>query len=116
MPAPAPDHACDRDDVYAAMCPCRDLLDLLANKWSALAIGALEDGPIRFGDVKRTLEGVSPKVLSRTLKRLEEHDLITRTVFAEVPPRVEYALTERGRGAAVPLAQLRDWVESTLQH
>jgi len=49
------------------------------------------------------------------LKRLEDHDLVTRTVFAEVPPRVEYALTERGRGAAVPLAQLRDWVEATLQ-
>lgn len=98
------------------MCPCRDLLDLLANKWSALAIGALEDGPVRFGDVKRTLEGVTPKVLSRTLKRLEEHGLVARTVFAEVPPRVEYALTERGRGAAVPLGQLRDWVESTLQH
>ena len=109
-------HDCDRNDVYAAMCPCRDLLDLLANKWSALAIGALEDGPVRFGDLKRTLDGVSPKVLSRTLKRLEEHGLITRTVFAEVPPRVEYALTEHGRGAAVPLAHLRDWVESALQH
>jgi DNA-binding HxlR family transcriptional regulator len=98
------------------MCPCRDLLDLLANKWSALAIGALEAGPVRFGELKRTLEGVSPKVLSRTLKRLEDHDLITRTAYPEVPPRVEYALTEQGRGAAVPLAQLRDWVESTLRH
>jgi len=98
------------------MCPCRDLLDLLANKWSALAIGALEAGPVRFGELRRTLEGVSPKVLSRTLKRLEDHDLITRTAYAEVPPRVEYALTEQGRGAAVPLAQLRDWVESTLRH
>ena len=109
------DHSCDRNDVYAAMCPCRELLDVLANKWSALAIGALEDGPVRFGELKRTLEGVSPKVLSRTLKRLEDHELATRTVYAEVPPRVEYALTERGRGAAVPLAGLREWVESTLQ-
>ena len=116
MTAAALDHSCERNDVYAAMCPCRDLLDLLANKWSALAIGALEDGPVRFGDMKRTLEGISPKVLSRTLKRLEDHDLLTRTAYAEVPPRVEYALTERGRGAAVPLAHLRDWVENTLQH
>jgi DNA-binding HxlR family transcriptional regulator len=107
--------SCDRNDVYAAMCPCRDLLDLLANKWSALAIGALEGGPVRFGELKRTLEGVSPKVLSRTLKRLEDHDLITRTVYAEVPPRVEYQLSARGHGAAVPLASLREWVESTLQ-
>lgn len=80
---------------------------------SALAIGALENGPVRFGDLKRTLDGVSPKVLSRTLKRLETHDLVTRAVFAEVPPRVEYSLTERGRGAAVSLAHLRDWVESS---
>jgi DNA-binding HxlR family transcriptional regulator len=97
------------------MCPCRDLLDLLANKWSALAFGALEDGLVRFGELKRTREGVSPKVLSRTLKRLEDHELIIRTVYAEVPPRVEHALTERGHGAAVPLVGLREWVESTLQ-
>ena len=116
MTTAAVDHSCDRNDVYAAMCPCRDLLDLLANKWSALAIGALEDGPVRFGELKRTLEGISPKVLSRTLKRLEDHALITRTVYAEVPPRVEYDLTERGRGAAEPLMQLRDWVESNVQH
>ena len=64
---------------------------------------------------RRTLEGVSPKVLSRTLKRLEDHELTTRTVYAEVPPRVEYALTERCRAAAVALADPREWVESTLQ-
>lgn len=87
------------------------MLDLLANKWSALAIGALEDGPRRFGQLRSRLEGVSPKVLSQTLKRLEQHGLLTRTVFAEVPPRVEYELTELGRSAAVPLAGLRDWVE-----
>lgn len=53
-----------RNDVYAAMCPCRDMLDLLANKWSALAIGALEEGPQRTGELKRRLEGISTKVLS----------------------------------------------------
>jgi DNA-binding HxlR family transcriptional regulator len=104
--------SCDRNDVYAAMCPCRDMLDLLANKWSALILGALEEGPLRFGELKRTLDGVSPKVLSRTLKRLEEQDLLTRTVYAEVPVRVDYELTERGHGAAVPLKALRDWVEA----
>jgi DNA-binding HxlR family transcriptional regulator len=104
--------SCDRNDVYAAMCPCRDMLDLLANKWSALILGALEGGPLRFGELKRTLDGVSPKVLSRTLKRLEEQDLLTRTVYAEVPVRVDYELTERGHGAAVPLKALRDWVEA----
>ncbi|WP_102507967.1 winged helix-turn-helix transcriptional regulator [Sanguibacter massiliensis] len=104
--------ACTRNDVYAAMCPCRDMLDLLANKWSALAIGALEDGPRRNGELKRRLEGISPKVLSQTLKRLEDHGLVTRTVYPEVPARVEYALTELGCGAAGPLGMLREWVEA----
>ena len=103
---------CPPRDVYAAMCPCRDLLDLLANKWSALAIGALEDGPRRFGQLRARLEGVSPKVLSQTLRRLEEQGLLTRTPYPEVPPRVEYELTDLGRGAAVPLADLRLWVEA----
>jgi len=103
---------CERNDVYAAMCPCRDMLDLLANKWSALALGALEGGPQRFGQLKARLQGVSPKVLSQTLKRLEEHDLLTRTVYAEVPARVEYELTGLGCSAAVPMKHLRDWVEA----
>jgi DNA-binding HxlR family transcriptional regulator len=105
---------CTRNDVYAALCPCRDMLDLLANKWSALAIGALEDGPQRFGRLKERLQGVSPKVLSQTLKRLEEHDLLTRTVYAEVPARVEYELTPLGRSANEPLRHLRHWVEETV--
>ncbi len=87
------------------------MLDLLANKWSALAIGALEDGPQRNGQLKRRLEGISPKVLSQTLKRLEDHGLLTRTVYPEVPARVEYELTDLGRSSARPLKELRDWVE-----
>lgn len=102
---------CERNDVYTAMCPCRDMLDLLANKWSALVIGALEDGPQRNGYLRRRLEGISPKVLSHTLKRLEAHGLLTRTVYPEVPARVEYELTALGESAAAPLKHLRDWAE-----
>ncbi len=107
----AAQQVCERNDVYAAMCPCRELLDLLANKWSALLLGAMEPGPMRFGQLRSRLEGISPKVLSATLKRLEDANLISRTVYAEVPPRVEYALTPLGRSAAVPLGALRDWAE-----
>ncbi|MDR6612035.1 helix-turn-helix domain-containing protein [Leifsonia sp. 1010] len=115
--APAHTDTCDRNDVYAAACPCREMLDLLANKWTALAIGALEDGPRRFGELKRDLQGVSPKVLSATLKRLGDAGLVDRTVFAEVPPRVEYSLTPLGRSAGAPLAHLRDWVnENVTRH
>ena len=102
----------DEDDVYAALCPCRDVLEVLAAKWSALVIGVLEPGPERFGVLQERLEGVSPKVLTRTLRLVEEYGFVTRTVFPAVPPRVEYELTDLGRGAAGPLAQLRDWVES----
>ncbi|WP_208004404.1 MULTISPECIES: winged helix-turn-helix transcriptional regulator [Labedella] len=106
--------ACDRNDVYAAACPCREMLDLLANKWSALAIGALADGPRRFGEIRRDLQGITPKVLSSTLKRLEDAELVTRTVFAEVPLRVEYELTPLGVSAGEPLAHLRDWVNANV--
>ena len=87
------------------------MLDLLANKWSALALGALEDGPQRFGALRSRLQGVSPKVLTQTLRRLEDHGLIGRQVFAEVPARVEYSLTPLGQDACIPLAYLRTFVE-----
>ena len=101
----------DRHDVYAEACPCRALLDLLANKWSALTIGLLEDGPQRFTHLQAHLPGVGPKMLTRTLRRLEDAALVTRTVYAEVPPRVEYGLTELGVSVSDPLARLRQWVE-----
>ncbi|AUG82056.1 transcriptional regulator [Kitasatospora sp. MMS16-BH015] len=104
----------EHHDVYAALCPCRPLLDLLANKWSALAIGALEEGPQRFGELQRRLQGVSPKVLTQTLRRLEEAGLLDRTVYPAVPLHVEYALTPLGESAAVPLNALRSWVELNL--
>lgn len=100
----------------AAQCPCRALLDLLANKWSALAIGALEDGPQRFGALQRRLQGISPKVLTQTLRRLEEFGLVDRTVYPAVPLHVEYALTALGKSAAVPLNLLRTWVEENIDN
>ena len=101
-------------NVYTAQCPCRALLDLLANKWSALAIGPLEDGPQRFGAVQKRLQGVSPKVLTQTLRRLEDFGLVDRTVYPAIPLHVEYELTELGRSAAVPLNLLRAWVEDNI--
>ncbi len=101
----------DDHDVYAALCPCRDVLDTLASKWSALAIGALEEGPQRFGAVQRRLQGVSPKVLTNTLRKLESLGFVERTVYPAVPLHVEYALTPLGRGVAEPLGRLRGWVE-----
>lgn len=106
----------DVHDVYAEMCPCRTLLDLLANKWSALVIGLLDDGPVRFSVLRTRLPGVSSKMLTRTLRRLESAQLITRTIYPDVPPRVEYELTELGISAAVPLGLLRTWAEQNLDN
>jgi DNA-binding HxlR family transcriptional regulator len=104
----------DPKSVYLAACPCRDMLDLLANKWSALALGAMEEGPQRFSALRNRLQGVSPKVLTQTLRRLEDHGLVSREIFAEVPVRVEYSLTPLGRDACAPLAQLRLFVEMNI--
>lgn len=101
-----------RGDVYSADCPCRELLDVVANKWSALAIGALDDGPVRFGALQRRLAGISPKVLTATLRRLEGFGLVHREVFPAVPARVEYSLTNAGREAVGPLAALREWADT----
>ena len=105
------------NDVYIAACPSREMLDLLATKWSALAIGALEGGALRFGAVKKKLEGISAKSLTQTLQKLEASGLVTRTVFPEVPLHVEYSLTPLGESAGEPLRFLRDWAEAnTVPH
>jgi len=106
----------DERDVYLRNCPCREVLDLLANKWTALAIGALEDGPRRFGELRRKLEGVSQKMLTQTLRELERDGLVSRTVYPVVPLRVDYALTDLGRGVAEPLSAIRRWSEENILH
>jgi DNA-binding HxlR family transcriptional regulator len=103
-----------RKDVYLRNCPCRGVLDLLANKWTALAIGALENGPRRFGELRRKLEGVSQKMLTQTLRELERDGLVSRTVYPVVPLRVDYALTDLGRGVAEPLSSIRRWAEENI--
>ncbi|OBG89456.1 cinnamoyl ester hydrolase [Mycobacterium sp. E802] len=112
MARPCPTGRHDEHNVYAENCPCRALLDLISNKWSALVIGMLDErGLVRFSELQAVLPGVGAKMLTQTLRRLEAASLVERTVYAEVPPRVEYTLSELGRSAAVPLAQIRAWAE-----
>lgn len=91
---------------------CRDLLDLVATKWSASIIAAVEDEPLRFGELRSRLDGISSKVLAANLRRLEAGGLVKRSVYPEVPAKVEYSLTALGRNAIVPLGVLRDWAVS----
>jgi len=97
--------------VYSGDCPTRQALDRIADKWTVLVIGLLEDGPRRFSDLQRGIEGISQKMLTQTLRALERDGLIKRTVYAEVPPRVEYELTTLGKTLCEPIAAIRDWAE-----
>lgn len=97
-------------DPYTRGCPSRDLLDRIGDKWSVLILGELADGqPHRFAALRDRIGGVSEKMLTQTLRFLEQDGLIAREVFAEVPPRVEYRLTPLGVTLRLPLAALRTW-------
>ncbi|WP_423924314.1 winged helix-turn-helix transcriptional regulator [Frigoribacterium sp. 2-23] len=94
---------------YSDDCPTRRVLDRIGDRWTVLIVGTLSHGPRRFSEIRRHVEGISQKMLTQTLRGLERDGLVTRTVFAEVPPRVEYALTEAGRTLCAPLKALEDW-------
>jgi DNA-binding HxlR family transcriptional regulator len=98
-------------NVFTATCPSRTSLARIANKWTAMVVIVLGDGPRRFGDLRDTVEGISGKVLTETLRDLERDGLVARHEYAEVPPRVEYELTELGRTLNAPLGALRHWAE-----
>ncbi len=97
--------------VYSGVCPSRQLLDRLADKWTALVIGILTDNgqPVRFSELRRAIGGISQKMLTQTLRDLERDGLVTRTVHSVMPPRVEYALTPLGLTVVEPLRALSSW-------
>lgn len=94
---------------YRADCPTRQILDRIGDRWTVLIVGALADGEARFSELRRRIEGVSQKMLTQTLRGLERDGLVRRTVYPEVPVRVEYALTEAGHTLQGPLRALQDW-------
>jgi DNA-binding HxlR family transcriptional regulator len=101
-------------DVFAENCPTRMVLDRLADKWAVLILDRLSTGPVRFNHLRRDIEGVSQKVLSQTLKRLERDGLISRHAFATVPVTVEYALTPLGHTLGDTIAALAHWAEQNM--
>jgi DNA-binding HxlR family transcriptional regulator len=91
---------------------CRAVASILArvgDKWSVLVIMMLADGPKRFNEIKRKIEGISQRMLTLTLRGLERDGLVTRTVFPTIPPRVDYELTDLGRGLQTPVMALGRW-------
>ncbi len=98
-------------NVYNSKCPTRAVLDRIADKWTVLILGLLEAGPRRFSALQRGLDGISQKMLTQTLRDLERDGLVSRTVFPEIPPHVEYELTALGRTLSEPIAVVRYWAE-----
>ncbi|WP_437361052.1 winged helix-turn-helix transcriptional regulator [Inquilinus limosus] len=99
-------------DVRDGHDQCRAISDVLArvgDKWTVMVVGLLSDGPMRFNELRRTIGGVSQRMLTLTLRGLERDGLVTRTVFPTIPPRVDYALTDRGRTLIEPLKALFAW-------
>jgi DNA-binding HxlR family transcriptional regulator len=92
-----------------AACPIRDVLDRVGDKWSALIVKSLAEGPMRFGVLRREIVDISQRMLTETLRNLQRDGLISRTVYPTTPPAVEYALTPMGVSLQGALSVLAGW-------
>nr|BFE73405.1 hypothetical protein GCM10020092_067060 [Actinoplanes digitatis] len=94
----------------------RAILDRICNKWALLIVTTLDQGTLRFTDLQRQIPGISQRMLTLTLRNLERDGLVARTVYAEVPPRVEYALTPTGKSLIPPALALAGWAIENIPH
>ncbi len=99
-------------DAFLALCPSRTIAGRVGEKWALLLIVALADGPRRFGELRRKLEGISQKMLTQTARALERDGLVSRHVFDEMPLRVEYRLTPLGEELLPVARAVKDWAEA----
>lgn len=111
--ADAAAQSCDYS-VYSLRCPARQFLERLADKWTLLIIGRLKLGKTRFNQLRRDIEGITQKVLSQTLKKLERDGLVERKAFATVPVTVEYSLTALGLTLVDTIDELARWAETNI--
>ncbi|WP_399894934.1 winged helix-turn-helix transcriptional regulator [Streptomyces sp. BBFR51] len=98
--------------VFLADCPARLAIEIITNKWAVVVLFALSRGPCRHGELVDLVGGISRKVLTQTLRRLQGYGLVERRAYAEAPPRVEYSLTDLGLTLVEPIAALTDWARS----
>lgn len=99
-------------DAFLRACPTNQLLDRISDKWVSLVVSALALQPMRYSDLSRKIAGVSPKMLTQTLRSLERDGILTRTVTPSVPVRVDYELTPLGASLAHLLTAVKDWAET----
>jgi DNA-binding HxlR family transcriptional regulator len=95
---------------YDMNCPSREMLDLIGGKWAILILCCLQQGPVRTGALARAIDGISQKMLTQTLRHLERDGFIDRISYPEVPPRVEYRLTDLGRSLSEVARSMEQWV------
>jgi DNA-binding HxlR family transcriptional regulator len=108
------DSPCPEFDVFVRACPSRPTLEHVTGRWGILALGGLSEGPLRFNELRRRVDGVSEKMLSQTLHALERDGLVHREAQPTNPPRVDYSLTPLGQATAERLVALIDLVEERM--
>ena len=104
----------EKPSVFNVRCGAQQVLEQIADRWTALVIYALADGTKRYSELQRTIGGVSQKMLTQTLRNLERDGLVERRVYPVIPPKVEYSLTPLGRTLIEPLRAICRWAEKHL--
>ena len=103
-------------NILASACPSRTVMRHLTDRWTPLIVAALSEQRVaRFGELKAMIQGVSPKVLTQTLRSMERDGLVARKVTASIPPRVDYELTALGTTLIEPMTALRHWAQDNMQ-
>lgn len=102
-------------NIYNSNCPTRLTLDRIADKWTVLIIGQLSSNTLRFNELKRSIPGITQKMLTQTLKGLERDGIVIRKIYATVPPKVEYTLTTLGKSLISVVEAIRIWAESHIK-
>lgn len=106
-----------KEEIFVQNCPIRNILSRICDKWSILTIFTLEQKPVmRFGELQRTIPDISQKMLTVTLRTLEQDGIVKRQVYAQIPPKVEYSLTERGISLLPHLNSLILWAKDQMEN
>ena len=102
-------------NVFNKNCPTRMVLDRIADKWTVLVVSSLESETKRFGELKKEIDGISQKMLTKTLKGMERDGLIKRKAYPTIPPKVEYSLTDLGVTLVEMLQNIQHWAENNIE-
>jgi DNA-binding HxlR family transcriptional regulator len=103
-------------NIFSSACPSRRVMAVLAEKWTLLIVTTLADGPKRTAEIRRSVDGISEKMLIQTLRKLEMYKLVSRKSYPEIPPRVDYRLTPLGRSLSRLARMFGRWVEKNAAH